>query len=166
MGTEMSRGCRHFNMQWKTIEVKELQSMIEAGLTAKEVGKAMGRSKNSIIGAAHRLGIKWPAKPEKAKIEKEPRKRCRRQQNISIVINPAPKKEEVMKPATDGVPITELNYRSCRAIVASVGGPMGTALYCGEITEESVSFCDYHCSIYYQPRGVKHDDRQRTNKAR
>lgn len=151
-------------MKWTPEELHHLQSMWDAGFKAKDIGKTLGRSKNSVIGAAHRLGLKEhnnsPRIPREQKMER-PKKESM-PTNVRVFVRPPQKiKDKPMPPTTGGVTIEELRIRSCRAVTSTSGGPHGLALYCGEPTSEGIVFCSYHCSIYYQPRGTKSNDRIR-----
>jgi GcrA cell cycle regulator len=46
---------------WTTTEIQTLRDLWALGLSTNEIGRRTGRSKNSIIGAAHRAGL--PARP-------------------------------------------------------------------------------------------------------
>lgn len=48
-------------MTWNKFDLDELRRMWAAGLSTPAIARAMGRSKNSVVGAAHRAGL--PGRP-------------------------------------------------------------------------------------------------------
>lgn len=44
-------------MGWTDEQVEELKRLWDKGLTTGEIGKALGVSKNAVVGKAHRLGL-------------------------------------------------------------------------------------------------------------
>ena len=44
-------------MGWTDDQVEELKRLWNEGLTTGEIGKALGVSKNAVVGKAHRLGL-------------------------------------------------------------------------------------------------------------
>lgn len=44
-------------MGWTDEQIEELKHLWEKGLTTGEIGKALGVSKNAVVGKAHRLGL-------------------------------------------------------------------------------------------------------------
>ena len=56
-----SREDRECDRPWTPAEVTELMRLWATGLSTYKIADAMGRSKNSVVGKAHRLGL--PARP-------------------------------------------------------------------------------------------------------
>jgi GcrA cell cycle regulator len=54
-------------MQWSDERVETLKQLAQAGNTASAIGKAMGVTKNSIIGKLNRLGLDAHAYPRKGR---------------------------------------------------------------------------------------------------
>ena len=50
-------------MGWTDEQVEELKRLWEKGLTTGEIGKALGVSKNAVVGKAHRLGLNGRPSP-------------------------------------------------------------------------------------------------------
>lgn len=44
-------------MGWTDEQVEELKRLWNEGLTTGDIGKALGVSKNAVVGKAHRLGL-------------------------------------------------------------------------------------------------------------
>ena len=47
--------------EWGEAETKSLRLLWDEGVSTPEIGRRLGRSKNSVVGRAHRLGL--PARP-------------------------------------------------------------------------------------------------------
>ena len=50
-------------MGWTNEQVEELKRLWSEGLTTGEIGKALGVSKNAVVGKAHRLGLQGRPSP-------------------------------------------------------------------------------------------------------
>ena len=50
-------------MGWTDEQVEELKRLWDKGLTTGEIGKALGVSKNAVVGKAHRLGLNGRPSP-------------------------------------------------------------------------------------------------------
>lgn len=48
-------------VKWSTEETRRLMALWDSGLSTAEIGRLMGRSKNSVIGRVHRLHL--PQRP-------------------------------------------------------------------------------------------------------
>lgn len=125
-----------------------------------------GKSRNAVIGRAHRLklgkrlefGTKTIPKntPGSGK-NKTPRKRNRKkggstpQEGAMAILSKvtAPIRIPANKPLTNKPPISilELGKNTCRAIVGH--GPNRLAVYCGDQTFADKSFCEGHCALFF-----------------
>lgn len=136
-------------------------------MSCRELGKLVNRSKNSVIGKAHRIGLPAIDKPHINTPPKPPRVRKSRKKSSSEVVTAmVPFRKKVPTGPTfyapdrplSGMPpigIMELTVDSCRSIVGH--GSNGLAVYCGDQTFPGKSFCPTHCALYYRPA----DERRR-----
>lgn len=121
----------------------------DESIPAATIGERLSRSKNSIVGRAHRLGLPMRKTGPYAG---RPR-RLKRMDSKPIVVSP-PAVPEPSKPWEPiGIPLLEAEAYHCRAIVGK--DERGLALFCGHYTPLAgrLSFCAYHLKRYtYPPR--------------
>jgi len=131
-------------------ELDQLKRLWEQGMLTREIAKALGRSKNSVVGKAHRLGLKARPSPIRGKRVGPPKPRVEKPARVVVrsFFRPRPP-----KPPTKPVPQP---YDG--PLVAGVGGrrdvcqwipgdPMGAdTLYCGQTTVRGC-YCEYHHSL-------------------
>jgi len=129
--------------------------MWRRGETAKTIGIAIGKSRNSVIGKMHRLKIetlnvvKRPGPPRvvkrnstviPAKVAKITRTQPTRKPPAGGVTM-----LELEKPPAGGVTMLELKDRMCR-------WPLSAARSCGRDTgDRRKSYCEMHASVSYTP---------------
>jgi len=133
------------------------RNMNEDGKSAREIGAALGRTRNSVIGWFHRAGIsldkvppnkvvkevsapkiRKPSPPQPIKAEFRPR----------LFFNSQTNKPIEQPTEAKNVSFTNLKGMMCRSVV---GEPKGAeTIYCGEPTVKATSsWCAYHHSIFY-----------------
>lgn len=118
-------------------------------MPAAEIGLLVGRSKNAVIGQAHRLKLgpkETPPRPnQRGSTPKEGKMTIRKR------FRKAPQAAPRALPLTAKAPISimELNPNTCRAIVGHGGAPHYLAVYCGDQTFADKSFCEAHCALYF-----------------
>lgn len=126
-------------------------------LSAAEIALVVHKSRNAVIGKAHRLGLvrdTEPAPGTRIRGERVPIKQRLRTEGLFVAkareTAPVPVREDA--PLTTKPPITigELRYNTCRAVVGQ--GDDGLATYCGDMTFGTKAFCEGHCAMYYAPR--------------
>lgn len=144
---------------WTINDTILAKKMNEEGRSARDIGAALGRSRNSVIGWFHRAGISLDKKTPN-KVVKPVKER--------MIRTPAPPKPPVIKREPfkprlffdkAGQPIEQpsnaknvsfmkLKNMMCHSVV---GEPKGVdTIYCGEPTVKATSsWCAYHHSIYY-----------------
>lgn len=124
---------------WTHAQEIELIDLINMKISANEAAKKVGRSRNSVIGKSHRLGLSFLYKPKK----RTGAKPGNRNANGGIfkiheLVEPiAPPKQ----PEFLGLTLFEMNdgFNQCRFI--------DDKLYCGQPSEGS--WCSYHRKIVY-----------------
>jgi hypothetical protein len=141
----------------------------EGQISAKQIGCEIGKSKNAVIGKAHRLKLvirthnsrRWERPPPQRRLinplrERKPSERKKKDVVVQRKIPTAPRfyPPEVPLEKSEPIPIGKLSARTCRAIVGK--GTDGLAMYCGDMTfwddrvQRFKSFCAAHAAIYYQ----------------
>lgn len=157
--------------EWTDFEKKILTEQWEAGLPASQIALMVGKTKNAVIGKAHRLNLSYrspcgsgmlnverkgrPGNVAFGSAPKVPRKRAARPKSEMVVARPrkaiAPRFYAAAIPLTTKPPISimELRLRTCRAVVGV--GLDGLATYCGDQVFPEKSFCEGHCALYYRP---------------
>lgn len=130
---------------WTTERELLLRQLWADGQPASQIAGAIGQTRNSIIGKAHRLGLPRREKP-KSMFKQNPRKKHGdpKAKPPVPVGRPGPVSRE--KP---GISILELNSNSCRQVIGV--GKDGLARYCGKQVKPTKWCCEDHYGInYYQ----------------
>ena len=138
---------------WKSAEKERCIQMHMNGATAREIGIAISRSRNSVIGFLNRAGYARP-KATKPKVEELPKPKERVKSATVIRINPITKGAFVPKPEPiiprDTVPLIERDMTcQCAWIIGSVNG--GNSRCCGQIIYRR-SLCKTHHDVAYERR--------------
>jgi GcrA cell cycle regulator len=158
-------------MQWDDERVETLKQLAQAGNTATAIGKAMGRSKNSIIGKLNRLGLDAHAYPRKGR-NNEGRLCKDSPEQIAAWGRAAAQKRWANTPRREAAPplpkikmiatlivsnavsgplskallIDALTARTCRWLY---GDPRHDATYCGHGTLPGTAWCGFHYGVVY-----------------
>jgi GcrA cell cycle regulator len=151
-------------MKW-TDEIKDrLRELWSQGLSARQIGNEIGVDKNSVLGAAHRLGLP----KHNYTIAREARRG-----NPMVVAVPRarnsgpglsrPRKPPMMPPpdleeVTGGVSFMEAKKYQCREVIGRDEPPFGLARFCGNPVyrhdkngqEKIESYCPKHYAINYE----------------
>jgi len=108
---------------WTDDRVEELKRLWGEGLTTGEIGKALGVSKNAVVGKAHRLGLKGRPSP------------------IKRVTQPKPKQEPKIRSVID------LSAHTCRW---PIGDPREPGFhFCGKPAIPGKPYCSEHAAVAY-----------------
>lgn len=148
--------------EWPEESVNILTNLWSQGLSAAVIAAELGKTRNAVIGKAHRLKLSKPSRPKKAAGR---RSRARPQHNpspakiIASALNfgvPEPFVEN--PPVEGGISLLDLEGHHCRAIVGN--GPDGIARYCGAQKEGRLltskggffdsAYCQAHGDIFFQ----------------
>jgi GcrA cell cycle regulator len=144
--------------QWSDWKIGRLRELIGAGLSASEVGKQLGVSKNSVIGKAERIGLKLmrhhpprpkppktrPVKPEAPPPKPRPPPRQ----------HPPPDQLDALKDSFDGNDTGSFALFSVPSTgcLWPIGDPAsGDFRYCGAKRQHPRPYCAEHAKIAYQP---------------
>jgi len=110
-----------------------------------------GRTKNSVIGRAHRLGLppKDIRRTRDARATTVPRvreKKVAAQKKMPIYVLPPPPSVVT----GDGVPLRSLKPHHCRDVIGyrAINSHTNVPLYCGAPKHKHSSFCEYHYKLY------------------
>lgn len=144
---------------WTEAEDKMLAYLTKAGMSARQIATHFpGRSKNSIIGRQHRIGLKvksvravpssMPLKPPRdhrtcinvAKLNK-----LRAEMQEAVKAQPEPKKAKQMQDDTGApvplmIPLLDLTDKMCRWVVTD-DSPF---LFCAHEKERGSPYCRFH----------------------
>ena len=139
--------------QWSEAEYNMLRAAWDEGKSASAIGKEMGRTRNAIIGAKHRLRLA-PRNVGRASGQsdtpKEPRPNPRRYVRfrplppVNGMGNTAP------PPESKGIGFLDLKWQDCKAVIGKADDARGLAIYCGA-PKAVGSFCLYHHQLYHIP---------------
>ena len=137
-------------------------------LSSSQIGNLIGKTRNSVIGKAHRLklGSRAPSGDRRSGSDRKNRKE--RPPRVKATIPRAPKinmaiikKGVPPKFYPEAVPLTtkppisimELGTGTCHAPVGH--GRDGLVVYCGDFTFADKPYCEGHCAMYYAPPRVR-----------
>ena len=149
-------------MAWTEQMVEDLRKMWLEGLTANEIAKKLGVSKNSIVGKVHRLCLTARPSPIKKKEEVKPETV---EENLpqTVAEVQANNQEEaenkyedvhVDKPVNmQGVKLVNLDSHTCRW---PLGDPRDEDFcFCGKKVRAGQTYCDEHAAMAYVKAGAK-----------
>ena len=113
-------------MVWTEDKIKKLKKMWQAGKPTAEIAKALGMSKNSIIGKVHRLNLKVRPSPIKAETTKP---------------------QATPKKVVEKIGLMDLKLTTCRW---PIGDPTDEDFcFCGKQTVTGKPYCEKHCQEAY-----------------
>ena len=88
-------------MEWMDATITTLRTLWTEGHSALEIGRRMGRSKNAIVGKAHRLELE--PRPSPILWDREPRVRVPRVPRAAATLPPLTSRQEPPMPVTDSL---------------------------------------------------------------
>lgn len=151
---------------WTDEEVQTLRELLEQGFSASQIASVLGtKTRNAVIGKAHRLGIgrgkigNGGARPKT--IRKPAMNRKQTNFNLSLGRKTAPRPPVAARtsavPITpingDGITILELRRSQCHAVVGSSRPESGLPRYCGHPAWEHTPYCEGHYAAFHsQPK--------------
>ncbi len=123
-------------MTWTPEKIKSLKKLWQKGKSTVEIGKALGISKNAVVGKVHRLEL--AARPSPIKVN--PAKAAAKATPAKPTKSTGKKKNEV-------VTLMDLKLTSCRW---PIGDPKDANFhFCGKTTQTGKSYCPEHCKVAY-----------------
>ena len=133
-------------MGWTDEQVEELKLLWEKGLTTGEIGKALGVSKNAVVGKAHRLGLNGRPSPIRRGDEEENVDTAPTEEKKKAV-KAVPAKKEQEKQAKKLFTVNDLTSTSCRW---PIGDPKDEDFhFCGKEALPDKPYCAEHAEIAY-----------------
>ncbi len=146
---------------WTDTDFTTLTAMALAGSSASQIGRAIGRTRNAIIGKAHRHGISMgehrvvPTAEARKSASTARRVAWMRRKREAGRVAAAPKTSRYVArrlatvPSGPGITILQLTPDTCRFIA---GEAVAGGLYCGAVTEIDRPYCPAHCGVCFVPR--------------
>ena len=147
-------------MAWTEKMVEDLRQMWLEGLTASEIAKNLGVSKNSIVGTVHRLCLTARPSPIKKKDADMPEAELFQEQTISsentntevqsqtyaAEVDESAIVEKSTEPAL-GIKLVNLDSHTCRW---PLGDPRDDNFgFCGKKVRAGQTYCDEHSTMAY-----------------
>ena len=144
---------------WTDQEVDRISALIAADLSAAGIAKAMGETRNAIIGIIHRRHLKLNNPPKNGAKGRQPkRERAEMKQSripgvpASEKTQPSPAKvpelpgaDHPCQPAAmRRVPLIDLRLNECKWPVDHDPTVVGQHLFCGLPTQPERSYCEKH----------------------
>lgn len=137
-------------MAWTLAECECLERLLKDGLSASEIGAALGCSRNAVIGKSHRMGYagngppRRPTRPKLPRKPRSPRLRATRQSTAKALF----REPAAVVTSTKPVSLFDLSQTQCRWVLEGI-------MHCGEPVLPPFYFCAGHARLAYQP-GKKH----------
>lgn len=150
-------------MAWTEEMVEGLRQMWTEGLTANEIAKRLGVSKNSIVGKVHRLCLKARPSPikkkeDEAETETEVVETAEQQPETPVQVVEEIKAEEIPEPVVERkvekkhkgnghIKLVELDSHTCRW---PLGDPRDEDFcFCGRKVRMGQTYCEEHSNMAY-----------------
>lgn len=145
-------------MGWTPEQKEELTRLWNEGLSTGEIGKALGMSKNAVVGQAHRLGLERRPSPirrvgEDGELPLEPAAPVKPEPALAPAPKPkaAPKAKPSAKkasaPKEKYITVNDLTTTTCRW---PVGDPKDPDFhFCGKEVISGKPYCLEHCEEAY-----------------
>lgn len=157
-----------YRMEWTEEKNKQLRQLWEK-MTASQIAAILGCTRNAVIGAANRLGMRKipidPNKPRKPRKQRRPRPQklteatlvAPQQDEEKIMAKLPPPIEpppEAQNSLSVGVPLLDAKVGACRAIIGSTDDGRALAVVCGKPVDlgNTFSFCPEHMAQFTVPR--------------
>lgn len=157
IGFQMEKN-KAFHSNWSDEEIAILRENYELKTSSQIACMLTGKSRNAVIGKAHRLGLRLPAKKVIPNKEKKPRNHTPK---LSVVASNTMTKIRKIKLPTalpadfalnlgrNPIGIMELTTNTCRAPVGH--DHKGMVTYCGEEVFPGKVWCPGHCVLFFRP---------------
>ena len=150
-------------MDWTDENVEKLRQLWSEGLSANEIAKKLGVTKNAIVGKVHRLCLKARPSPIKSKDNTENVKETSvvvevEEQTLTVeqsvveeteIVEEAPVyvEKKIYKRSPSNVKLMELDSHTCRW---PIGDPRDEDFcFCGKRVRSGQTYCDEHSAVAY-----------------
>lgn len=132
---------------WTDKRIATLTEMWKAGISARDIGKELGVTRNAVIGKVHRCGLSMSDRPKKERSKSADQRSPKPVRRSAFL--PLPDAPLVPPERHDGelVSLQELRSDHCRW---PIGDP-GTAGFgfCGDRRLAAYPYCAKHCEQAY-----------------
>lgn len=137
-------------MGWTDESVEKLRQLWAQGLTANEIAKKLGVTKNAIVGKVHRLCLTARPSPIKVKDSEQELPLEQPVEEVKEAIEPQPV-EESPKPRKaeelTNIKLVDLDSHTCRW---PIGDPRDDDFcFCGKKVRSGQTYCDEHSMQAY-----------------
>lgn len=151
-------------LPWTPEEIETLKTMLEQGATGSEIGRAVKRSRNAVLGFIHRnirkdfVRKSAPRKPRKPKEPKPKPVKVEPKTILKRWVGEGPRSVVPFKLSTGPQPtLLDISRFQCRWITGNGINPA----VCGEPTHKETSWCaDHHALVFVKRTEKKDDDRR------
>lgn len=148
-------------MPWTDEQVEQLRQMWVEGLSANEIAKKLGVSKNSIVGKVHRLCLQarpspikrkdnvpeQQALPDAAAEDASAAEEIKEEKEETSVSQSMPVKNVKKNCGKNTVRLVELDSHTCRW---PIGDPRDEDFcFCGKRVRTGQTYCDEHSAVAY-----------------
>lgn len=139
-------------MAWTEKMVEDLRQMWIEGLTANEIAKKLGVSKNSIVGKVHRLCLTARPSPIKRKEDTLSENKTIVESSEEVVEEVAENFETEINDVENsgtalGIKLVHLDSHTCRW---PIGDPRDENFgFCGKKVRAGQTYCDEHSAMAY-----------------
>ena len=142
---------------WTPDQDDMLAALVESGASARQIGATMGKTRNSIIGRVHRLGLKLKQAanskgertPRKPRVPGVPKSQPRKPVSVPhLAFVAAPKVDPSIPVVPRLVSLMNLQAHECRWVAEGVGE---NALFCGHDRQGTSSWCPHHRARVFVP---------------
>jgi GcrA cell cycle regulator len=138
--------------EWPDIEVDLLRKLFAEGLSGGQIAAQIPRSRNSIIGKLHRLGLKLSPKASTGRPIGLRLKRKRSGKNYRNapwkrpIIEQTALTDLLPEPPANPVTLLQLTDATCRWPCSGEGAD---TLFCGAVPAGDKPYCKFHCMRAY-----------------
>ena len=149
-------------MGWSDEQVERLRKMWLEGLTANEIAKKLGVTKNAIVGKVHRLCLQARPSPIKIKAVEEPVEQSVQISDVKIETIEENEFTDVIEVKSNAVTevcksgnvnLVDLDSHTCRW---PIGDPRDDDFcFCGKKVKTGQTYCDEHSVMAYVKAGRK-----------
>lgn len=147
---------------WPPEDIQKLKDLLFDGLSFSQIGARLGRSRNAVIGKAHREGLSGtaeykkchkPARPggrvPKAKKKPKPWTQFERKSAAVFASEPFTPGPELVIPPNERKGILDLQENDCRW---PIGDPQKADFhFCNRKKVPGLAYCEAHSRRAYQP---------------
>lgn len=140
---------------WTPERIAELARLLDEKLTASEAAKALGVTRNAVIGKAKRLGLRLQSGQTHQRTPKSNYRPGAFKAPRATLRPPRPEPKPTSPPPVDvshAKPWTERVFGECNWPVSGEGAD---TFYCCAPVKGERTWCAAHCAIGFQPASAK-----------